>query len=136
MTRSLFIVLLLCPLLYSCDPALRLEIINHSSVPQTLLVDSVTCEPLLYFLQRRRGLESRDTFTLQMGKDQKQVFYFGIGSWSEQSTVEMKVCLDSLFNIPAGEVVAPGQELRSTVKTHEWGNSLLTYKLFDLKPRR
>ena len=115
---SIILVSIFCVLSFSsCDPALRLRIINLSDIEITF--DRQDLHPS--FLDDS-GIDSLNRVIVLEPKSSYEEFY-GIGGWWDGSEILMQNHLDSIIE------VSYYNEFKTTSNLSEFGESLMTYEI-------
>lgn len=102
----------------SCDPALRLKIINKSGETVEFKQKEFFPEVLVDNIYN----DTNKVIVLNSSIDSSYTEFYGIGTWSETNQEIMMTYLDSLL------FVKLGKEVKSKSTLEEFGNSLMIYE--------
>ena len=123
MKYALFIAIQL--LFFSCDPALRLQLITKSPIPVHLDTEQINCDIIKEYLNKN-GNVPKPQITLELGKRDQHTFYLGIGGWRIGDTTIISECLEKALSLDS-TLYQSEYYISHTIELKEFGNSLMRY---------
>lgn len=118
-TFYLFLIVICSIILTSCDPALRLELINSTDRIITISAKDL-CGPQI--ISSTHSCSGPDTaINILSGIGNSYTHFYGIGGWNEDDQQTMSNHLDSILEVRLG------RKAKSKSTLTEFGNSLMTY---------